>query len=42
VDPPGQVWEDYVHSTDEFLMIIERALELEMQGKILCPGIGES
>jgi mannose-6-phosphate isomerase-like protein (cupin superfamily) len=40
-DPPGQVWEDYVHSTDELLMIMEGALELEMQGKILRPGIGE-
>ncbi len=41
VDPPGQVWEDYVHSTDELLMLMEGALELEMQGKILHPGIGE-
>jgi mannose-6-phosphate isomerase-like protein (cupin superfamily) len=41
VDPPGQVWEDYVHSTDELVMLIEGALELEMQGKILRPAIGE-
>jgi mannose-6-phosphate isomerase-like protein (cupin superfamily) len=41
VDPPGQVWEDYVHSVDELLMLMEGALELEMQGKILRPGIGE-
>jgi hypothetical protein len=27
VDPPGQVWEDYVHSTDELLMLTEGALE---------------
>ena len=41
VDPPGQVWKDYVHSTDELLMIMEGALELEMQGKIFRPAIGE-
>ena len=41
VDPPGQVWEDYVHSTDELLMLIEGALELELKGKTLRPGIGE-
>ena len=41
VDPPGQVWEDYVHATDELVMLIEGALELEMQGRILRPAIGE-
>jgi len=41
VDPPGQVWEDYVHSTNELLMLMEGALELEMRGKILHPVIGE-
>ena len=41
VDPPGQVWENYVHSTDELLMLMEGALELEMQGKTLRPAIGE-
>jgi mannose-6-phosphate isomerase-like protein (cupin superfamily) len=41
VDPPGQVWEDYVHETDELLMILEGELELEMQGKTFRPAIGE-
>ena len=41
VDPPGQVWEDYVHSTDELLMLMEGKLELEMQGKAFRPAIGE-
>ena len=27
VDPPGQVWEDYVHATDELLMVLEGELE---------------
>src|SRR2546427_9622560 len=41
VDPPGQVWEDYLHSTDELLMLMEGKLELEMQGKTFRPAIGE-
>ena len=27
VDPPGQLWEDYVHDTDELLSIHPRARE---------------
>ncbi len=30
-----------MHATDELLMILEGALELEMQGKTLRPAIGE-
>jgi len=41
VDPPGQVWEDYVHSTDELLMLMDGKLELEMKGKAFRPAIGE-
>ncbi len=41
VDPPGQVWEDYVHTSDELLMLMEGVLELELQGKTLRPAIGE-
>ncbi len=41
VDPPGQVWEDYVHSTDELLLVLEGELELEMQGRSFRPATGE-
>ena len=41
VDPPGQVWEDYVHSTDELLMVLEGELELEMRGLAFRPKTGE-
>jgi len=41
VDPPRQVWEDYVHQTDELLMILEGELELEMQGRTFRPKVGE-
>ncbi|KMP10505.1 cupin domain-containing protein [Candidatus Nitromaritima sp. SCGC AAA799-A02] len=40
-DPPGQIWEDFVHSVDELLMVVEGTLEIEMQGKLLNPEIGE-
>lgn len=41
VDPPGQLWEDYVHSMDELLMVLEGELELEMQGRTFRPKQGE-
>ena len=41
VDPPGQIWEDYVHSMDELLMVLEGELELEMQGRSFRPKRGE-
>lgn len=41
IDPPGQAWEDYVHSVDELVLILEGELELEMQGKTFRPEIGE-
>ena len=34
VDPAGQVWKNYVHDVDELLMVLEGALNLEMQGRI--------
>lgn len=40
-DPPGQVWEDYVHDTDELLMVLEGELEMEIQGRTFHPKIGE-
>ncbi|WHZ21845.1 MAG: hypothetical protein OJF47_000957 [Nitrospira sp.] len=41
VDPPGQVWEDYVHTTDELVMPVEGWLELEFGGQCLRPIPGE-
>ncbi|MGE3151833.1 MAG: cupin domain-containing protein [Nitrospiraceae bacterium] len=32
VDPPGQVWEDYVHSVDELIFVLEGNLEVEVCG----------
>jgi mannose-6-phosphate isomerase-like protein (cupin superfamily) len=41
VDPPGQVWEDYVHSVYELVLILEGELELEMQGRAFRSRTGE-
>ena len=40
VDPPGQAWLDFVHSTDERVMVGEGTLDLEVDGvrAILGPG----
>ena len=32
-DPPGQVWADFVHRTDELVMLVEGEIELEIEGK---------
>ena len=41
VDPPGQVWEDYVHETDELFMVVEGEVELEIAGTKMQPAIGD-
>lgn len=40
-DPPGQVWENYVHGVDELLMLIDGEIELRFGGKVLRPSVGE-
>lgn len=41
VDPPGQVWKDYVHAADELLMLVEGQLEVEIGGRPIRPKPGE-
>jgi mannose-6-phosphate isomerase-like protein (cupin superfamily) len=41
VDPPGQEWVDYVHSTDELVMVVEGELGLEMQERTFHLKLGE-
>ncbi len=40
-DSPGQVWADFVHGTDELVMLIEGEIELRFAGKVLRPEVGE-
>lgn len=35
VDPPGQRWEDFVHSCNELVMVQEGLLEMEVSGEVL-------
>ncbi|MGH7167340.1 MAG: cupin domain-containing protein [Nitrospiraceae bacterium] len=41
IDPPGQAWEDYTHSTNELLLVLEGEVEWEMQGRTCRPKRGE-
>ncbi len=41
VDPPGRVWADFVHDTDELVMVVAGEQEFEMDGKPIRPRIGE-
>ena len=41
VDPPGQRWEDFVHGADELVLVLEGELELEINGEIGHPKIGD-
>jgi mannose-6-phosphate isomerase-like protein (cupin superfamily) len=40
-DPPGKVWADYVHETDELVMLEDGEIELLFSGKMFHPKIGE-
>ena len=41
VDPPGKVWEDYVHDVDEVFMVREGVMELLLAGRTWRPAAGE-
>ncbi len=41
IAPPGKIWTDFVHDTNEFLMLIDGEIELEMDDNILHPKIGD-
>jgi len=41
VDPPGKEWLDYVHDTDELIMVVEGKLEITIGGETSVPEIGE-
>ena len=40
-DPPGQVWADFVHKTDELVVLAEGEIQIEIEGKSQRPQIGE-
>jgi cupin 2 domain-containing protein len=41
VDPPGRVWNDFVHDTDELVMLVEGEEEFEVNERNYLLQIGE-
>jgi len=41
-DRPGQSWEDFVHPTDELVLILEGEMEFEVEGKLHHPPAGDT
>lgn len=41
IDPPGQVWRDFVHDVDELLVLIEGEIEVEFGGTKVRPKVGD-
>ncbi len=41
IDPPGQVWENFIHDTDEIVCVASGKVEFEIGGKIRHPKAGE-
>lgn len=40
-DPPGQEWKDFVHDSDELLVVVQGEMELEMEGRTSRCTIGQ-
>ena len=41
VDPPGQVWADYVHDVDELVVVVDGDVEFEIDGEVHRPAPGQ-
>lgn len=41
IDPPGQVWADFVHDVDELVMVVEGDVEFEIDGTLHRPQPGD-
>ena len=39
-NPPGQVWSNFVHKTDELVVLAEGKIEIEIEGQSQQPPIG--
>ena len=40
MDPPGQVWKDFKHETEELVMVVEGEIEIEIEGRLHRPKPG--
>jgi uncharacterized cupin superfamily protein len=41
IDPPGQVWRNFTHATDELVMLVDGEIELRFDGQVLRPAPGK-
>ena len=41
IDPPGQRWENFVHDTDEIIVVLQGKMEFEVDGTVHHPEPGE-
>lgn len=41
IDPPDQTWTDFIHDTDELVVLLEGEIELSFNGRTIRPGVGE-
>jgi quercetin dioxygenase-like cupin family protein len=39
-DPPGQRWENFAHATDELVIVLQGAMEFEIEGQVHHPEPG--
>ena len=39
--PPGQHWQHPIHATDELIPVLEGALWLDVQGRVVQPALGQ-
>ena len=39
-DPPGQIWANFVHATDELVLLLEGDIELEYSSRCVRPEVG--
>lgn len=40
IDPPGQRWENFVHASDERVIVLEGHIEMEIAGEVKYPEVG--
>ncbi len=40
-DPPGQRWENFVHSVDELVIVVDGEVEFEINSQVYHPAPGE-
>ena len=40
-NPPSKIWSDFIHATDEIIMLVQGKIEIQFQNKKMIPKPGE-